>query len=571
MIKDYKKILITIIALILITPNITYATTEFSSTSSYSIGAPPVGGGNGYTATTAGTYAYCQNNGTDIEITNTVAAEVYATEGNSIGSALTTIDSNYYYYAGRFIGLDIYEKYKKKITVKVYSGWATTTLKCAEKKKKCKPGTGIYVGYDGKEISPNDLTYTGNGNAKVANLQMVIDDSFENDGGGTWIPCEYEYYNANEETVSCQGCSCPSGKELINSKTTYSPNPGGLDACLEQFTPGDTSIDEVSPAFKVTYYNSNDINDKSKTQQVPSTSISIEGPTTIKNGANGKVTKTLIMIISYNLPKACVNVKTGLVEYKKSCEKDEELAARFINQSEDGISKYFIPLNAKSDSNFTFFMESSNETTAKRDADTCIGFIDKYPTYWRNLLRRIDGTQYNKNDSVAKIKDIIRNTDKGCKYGISAQPKILQSFYNEEEKNKVKTLEGYRFYYRPIDYAKPFPNGIQNGSYWNGLYDSKTNTVTVKDQNNKKTVTNLNSSFEKLTYLASDIKLDSIRQFNKQHFYTSWDNMNINGKSGFIGTGYGVTRVGQNEFYKLGCGPSNAKWAECNKKTEVNS
>ena len=49
---------------------------------------------------------------------------------------------------------------------------------------------------------------------------------------------------------------------------------------------------------------------------------------------------------------------------------------------------------------------------------------------------------------------------------------------------------------------------------------------------------------------------------NKNNSYISWENMNANGTSQFINDNY-VTRIGKQSFYKLGCGPANANWKEC--------
>ena len=145
----------------------------------------------------------------------------------------------------------------------------------------------------------------------------------------------------------------------------------------------------------------------------------------------------------------------------------------------------------------------------------------------------------------------------GCYYSGVASFEVVQKFYNETSSNKLK---GYGFFYRPIDVSNPFPNELTNSTYWGkeGLYNSVNNTVTVDG-----TTTDLDNSFSTVTYTALIKNPDSVRNYNKDNLYMSWENMNISGTSQFINNSGYIKRNGTQSFYRLGCGPANSTWIGC--------
>ena len=106
-------------------------------------------------------------------------------------------------------------------------------------------------------------------------------------------------------------------------------------------------------------------------------------------------------------------------------------------------------------------------------------------------------------------------------------------------------------------------NGLSENSYWNGLIDTTNNVIKIIDSNNTTKKYNLSDSFKEKTYSIYNINANAIREYNHQerNFYTSWEDMKINGTSNFIDQ-Y-VTRHSNKDYYKLGCGPANSDWEEC--------
>ncbi len=195
-------------------------------------------------------------------------------------------------------------------------------------------------------------------------------------------------------------------------------------------------------------------------------------------------------------------------------------------------------------------------------ASACRTYIADYPAFsdYRNYIKTTKNKDFtgDVDDDTGTI-----HRQKGCIFSTTINYKVDQKFYNTTEDKE--NIEGYSFYYKPIDYSNPFPNGLASDSLWKGLYTS--NKVTIKDANNKKKEIELSKSFETKTYVATNLKLSDIRNYNKNNLYTSWKNMNKNGTSKFIGSTYGVSDLGKirDSVYALGCGPANADWEVCKK------
>ena len=204
------------------------------------------------------------------------------------------------------------------------------------------------------------------------------------------------------------------------------------------------------------------------------------------------------------------------------------------------IGWYFVPLNAKSTDLLRYNLVPRLSTAAISES-MCLTLIEKYKTkndngeYWANFIafKGSGEPMYPTASAINQVK-----SDHGCRMGLYTAFKIQQEFYHE--KNGV--INGYNFYYRPIDYTEPFPNGIISNDYWYKVYNHVNNTTKVEnsdgkiDKNNSK---DLDESFAKITYATTD-----------------------DYSTGTIS--YGVSRqLLCKSYYKLGCGPSNSNWKQC--------
>ena len=247
---------------------------------------------------------------------------------------------------------------------------------------------------------------------------------------------------------------------------------------------------------------------------------------------------------SYRPNYICINRKTAIVNYRdKECNNDEITIA---DGKSSGIDywKYFVPLDAKNGDSFGISLAYKQEAGVKKK-EFCLALINKYPKSYTSYIKDKDGNDLSSSAAVAKSQ-----VDGGCRLMSEIKIPITQKFYNEKEENGTKKLNGYAFYYRPIDVNNPFPNGITDeSSYWYDWYKS-----------NKKDP-NLADSFKTITYAANNIKTSSIRAYNENNPYTSWQGMKVDGSSEFVKS-Y-LTSNGKQDFYKLGCGPANKDWEEC--------
>lgn len=545
--KKYIIILLALLLLTLLSIKQVYAENPSANAGNDIPSNPDGEGGSG--PPTAGTVCGICNTSGRWDIRSEIGTDVYDTDGIFIGSGIEGINRRM--TAGRFAGIDAYEKYTKKITVNVESVCVTTVLTCsrvvATMEQVCIPISITFSLKEGVKIKKRCFwTKTGE--------------------------------HPESKTVTSGQCGDEWPNVEVNSWT--SPDPGSLDACLRKSEPKNIQFDEIAPSFTATYYNSNDINEPTAGQNnggtytvinEPQIEKKIIGPYFNKTGSNtGTVTKSLEYKIKYNLINSCVNVKTGLITIRKESCNGDEIAAHVLSPNgNDNVGKYFIPLNTKSNDKFKFELNPNSSSAALREADLCLDFIRKY-SFWRNFIRDKNGKDFfgvSESEAKAKIK-----SDKYCKYGIVVSFYVDQEFYNENASNK---LEGYGFYYRPIDVSNPFPNGLGNSTYW-GQKD-ETNKILYSVENNSVTIDNktydLDDSFKTVTYTANINNPNAIREYNKRadsegrsYLYMSWDNMNVDGSSGFINDGYVTRNDGKQSYYKLGCGPSNNTWKECEGK-----
>lgn len=485
---------------------------------------------------------------TSWNIKSNVYADVYDEDGNYLGDLLNY--KTHYFTAGRFVGIDVYEEYV--ITVSV-----TAHPYCYKSDKDCGRCnnlglTCISYNPNSQETSSNNIMQLGHKQSKkkkcsnttaMLECQKHSDTSYWDSKACTCYPktCTHDCIERN--------CTAPtvSTQDIINK----------LNAII-----ADNSRDASYSAYM---HYPNDIN---ITKLIPVNDYRVITPTEpVVNGMTG--TKTITIKIKYNPQQACLNRKTAdvyYVDFEEKCDNESMTVENFtsIRDKNDKVGMYFIPLNTKSSDIYTYELKAKS----MQNKELCKNYVEKYkndpsdpsdPKYqrWRKLLLGSE-KESMANMNYAQAKDAVAN---GCYYAMHFEFRVKQEFYNENASNK---LEGYGFYYRPIDVNNPFPNGLGNSTYWGKgeIYNTDNNIVTIDGKTYR-----LSDSYANITYIADVANPNAIRGYNEQEnqegrSYMSWEKMNKDGTSKFIEHGY-VTRYNGYSFYKLGCGPSNSTWEEC--------
>lgn len=261
--------------------------------------------------------------------------------------------------------------------------------------------------------------------------------------------------------------------------------------------------------------------------------------------------------------KVCINMKTAEVTYNDECVPNSDKGIVLLKNGTiyDKYLKtnmtywhYFVPLNMKSSTKFPLRLEKNDDRDL--NAEECRYVMQNYSDYVDYIVPNTNsGLIVYKNDyAKLKTKSVDWNKAKfGCYFQTTINFPITQKFYNEEQSSDKTIFKGFAFYYRPININNPFPNGIANDSLWKEW-----------ESNNKKDP-DLTKSFSSITYFATNINANSVRAYTKEHPYTSWSEMNLNGTSSYISSSNIIKRnnVSTKSFYNLGCGPSNKDWEEC--------
>ena len=513
-----------------------------------------------------------------------LSESLYDTEGKYIGEALLIQKlPEYKFLSGRFVGIDAYEEYTRRYMV-------TINPSCTYVKVRCYKRTvhsGCYNGCECKSGVMHDPT-CGEGSETIPGTSMCLK------------PYDYEVCYDYQESDT----TCPAGYRL---DTCFYPGciPQSVASCRGQ---AESAVDDaikntdLTPSYEARRQDVNDINvGVTTTEPIEPTIKDIE-PVGYKSVSKGLqptenldsklVYKDVIMHYSYNLPKACIDAKTGKVTYVKidvNCPDDSlevpEITAN-INGSRVHVGQYFMPLNAKSDDLVRYYLyPRRNGSNPKKpmSVELCNNLLDKYGRAglavgidWKEVAVDVRGNKFPDNISISDAKKKIKN-DGGCYLSYLSAFRIDQKFYDDEPNEPIK---GYKYYYRPIDYRKPFPNGLYSDSFWKGIYDENTNKVTVSIAGSNTTVTyNLYDSFSNITYeTGDDYNTKNIQSYNElkgedddKRIYASWYGIGVNGVSNFINNYNYIQRRNCNSVYTLGCGPANADWAICkeNLKTEV--
>ena len=327
--------------------------------------------------------------------------------------------------------------------------------------------------------------------------------------------------------------------------------------------------------------------------------------------------------------KTCINVKTGNVCY--DCEKDpicnsdpdNNKMVEFGETKDSSLNTgsykdepvefwyYFIPFNTPTNEAYSddqsddqkdqkkFFIRvgTKREKLTSDEIGSpgeCASMVKNYPKhrngdddsedeypeiivpikfYENNTIetgeiREFKGDYYGDRNLLSSSEDYRLFTQEGyrCIFSIRQEFNIEQDFYEENE-DRTK-LNGYGFYYRPINPNEPFPNGLEIDSFWYDLYQDD-NKVKVSAKNNIEeedvvTTIDLDKSFAEVTYSTRNISrkeiIKEIQNEGDESNYTSWDNITSeDGKSQFVSNLYLRENVQSKCIYPLGCGPNNIK------------
>lgn len=265
----------------------------------------------------------------------------------------------------------------------------------------------------------------------------------------------------------------------------------------------------------------------------------------------------------------CMNVVTSKVRYvsdEGNCKpSDNEIIIKddeFPKGSGIYHWHYFVPLNSKSDSTVDIKLVKNDQVrNNERSNKECLYVVINNPvsktnnskTSYLDLIEPVGKTfkgDYTRTDKKpCKTCNDYKIFDKGSKCILTSTIKIpiKQQFYKEKkEKSNNKeniVFTGFNFYYRSININNPFPNGTID-DIWREWAESKKKKPDIA------------KSYTKATYVVSNIKLNNVRNYNKENTYLNWNGMQANGKSTVItDKNLGTLNRYTKDYYKLGGGP----------------
>lgn len=260
---------------------------------------------------------------------------------------------------------------------------------------------------------------------------------------------------------------------------------------------------------------------------------------------SGKVENAYI----YKPDNICMNLRTGKVSYNKDCTKEEEVQLTPYIRNNVSYWQYFSPLDMKSGSNFSLVIK--NNTERQYNGNECHSIMNNYKDKYQNKIISLSGKtlkgDYCRNGSCSNLNkgsgSDWQEVSKGCYLTIIKNFNVVQKYYYEEMKNKQLMFNGYNIYYRSINIDNPFPNTPTKNSLWYDWYNSTNKNPNLKD------------SFKEMTYsVAVSNKLaDTIRAYNVNNPYPSFDKLSLAGESEFLRS-IGVNSLTNDKYYKLGGG-----------------
>lgn len=262
-------------------------------------------------------------------------------------------------------------------------------------------------------------------------------------------------------------------------------------------------------------------------------------------GRSGTVIKTY----SYKPSNICINLKTGKVRYNNECKQDEEVKINPYIYKSTEYWQYFSPLDTKSGTNFSLVVK--NNADRKLSAGECHSIMNNYKDGYQNRIISINSKMlkgdYCKNGNCNSLNtgngSDWREVSNGCYLSPIVNFNVVQKYYFEEMKNNELKFNGYNLYYRSININNPFPTIPTENSIWYEWFNSTNKTPNLKD------------SFNEVTYsVAVPNKLaDTIRAYNIDNPYPSFDKLSLNGTSSFLQS-IGVVSLTEDKVNKLGEG-----------------
>lgn len=244
------------------------------------------------------------------------------------------------------------------------------------------------------------------------------------------------------------------------------------------------------------------------------------------NVASGSISKTY----SYKPNNICINLKTGKVKYNKECQQDEEVKINPYISNGREYWQYFSQLDMKTGSNLSLIIKGNNDR--ELSADECRRAMDNYKNEYQNRIISKNGKKlkgdYCKNSSCTSVNTGYgsdwQEVSNGCYHNASLNYYVIQKYYYEEMKNNQLRFNGYNIYYRPININNPFPTTPTANSLWYEWYNSTNKTPNLKESFNEKTY----------SVSVSHKLADTIRKYNVNNPYPSFDKLSLNGKSQFL-------------------------------------
>lgn len=501
-----------------------------------------------------------------VNVSRKITINIYDSKGKWLNETKLMPDDSVKFPAGTAIGLDIYEeswlswKIKDiKVTRSGYECISRTQMRNKHFYSKSYCGGSIWYYSDWKNYSSPTIikTVSEEKNCKTGNSAIWNGDCIT----ATWNTAKnktmrqyrtHYYINpvTNEETdeykSECEKIAYEKVEKEIEKKK-YS-------------------------SYAVEYYDPNDI-EKAKAGITP---VTIKGEKDkCKNIVVDKTSANNLEFckFNYNLDKTCINRITGKVTYNKDCDTNKEIA---VEPTGSAKTVYFSPINSKSTDEFRLLLNTgqSNQILTKGQCD----YIKKNnKKSWENLIVGPNDEMLNEENYNIIVKEPKIKGDTACKIKTSIAFPLEQKFYNEEKNHGYASLKGYGMYFRQIDIDNPFPNGINNSTYWKELYRTDGSIKVKVDKKDILISKKLVTGFSPPSYISKITTSDAIKtitDYNDKTSYTSWGNqddriidtnkMYWDGHSGFISTHPKIIeRNSKTKFYKLGCGPINKDWSGC--------
>ena len=451
--------------------------------------------------------------------------------------------------AGTSIGLEIYETKKVSYEVTYYKVKKITQVTCRDKTTNkydcwCKENTrGVGTKEYSKELPQSGKCssynkYAPGWHSLKCDLRVL----------GSTTSCKKVNEKAKEEDVTDQK-KINECKEYAVKKAKEAANSTGSNATYSIIIPN--SNDKTSDQGKTTVSGKRIVNEQFSTT---------------KNLQKLSDTRTIKYRYS-TIP--CMNVVTSKVRYvsdEGNCKpSDNEIIIKddeFPKGSGIYHWHYFVPLNSKSDSTVDIkLVKNAQVTKNERSSKECLYVVMNNPvdkkddskTSYLDLIEPVGKTfkgDYTRTDkkSCKTCNDykIFANGSK-CILTSTIKIPIKQQFYKEKkEKSNNKeniVFTGFNFYYRSININDPFPNGTIDG-IWREWAESKKKKPDIA------------KSYTKATYVVSNIKLNNVRNYNKENTYLNWDGMQADGTSTVItNKNLGTLNRYTKDYYKLGGGP----------------